>query len=265
MNLPRIARVECDGFDYSVFATGDFLSQQVLRQGTWGKLQHTMSQLLLAGFEEPVVLDVGANIGLYTVPVATMVAKAGGRLLAFEPQRIVFQQLCTNIFSNRIDCVWAFNQAVGAASGTIDLPTIDYSKAVNIGAFSLDEKLQKMRGLEAGLDRSKTEPVAVTTLDALEISGAVRAVKIDVEGMEIDVIRGGKAFLETHRYPPLLFETWEGDWFTEQRQAVFAEIEGLGYAIARLARDEFFAQHPDYEARLEVQVDGNRVNLSRSR
>ena len=265
MNLPRIARVECDGFDFSVFATGDFLSQQVLRQGTWGKLQHGLTQVLLGGFEEPVVIDVGANIGLYAVPVASMVAKAGGRLLAFEPQRVVFQQLCTNVFSNRIDCVWAFNQAVGAAAGTIDLPTIDYAKAVNIGAFSLDENLQKMRGLEAGLDRSKTEPVTVTTLDALDISGSVRAVKIDVEGMEIEVIRGGKAFLERHHFPPLLFETWEGDWFTEQRLAVFAEIEALGYAITRLARDEFFAQHPDYEARVEVQVDGNRINLSRSR
>ena len=265
MNLPRIARVECDGFDYSVFATGDFLSQQVLRQGTWGKLQHALSQLLLAGFEEPVVLDVGANIGLYAVPVASMVAKAGGRLLAFEPQRVVFQQLCTNIFSNRIDCVWAFNQAVGAATGTIDLPTIDYAKAVNIGAFSLDEGLQKLRGLEAGLDRSKTEQVAVTTLDSLEISGIVRAVKIDVEGMEIDVVRGGKAFLEGHRFPPLLFETWEGEWFTDQRNAVFAEVEALGYGITRLARDEFFAQHPNYEVRVDVKVDGNRVNLARSR
>ena len=265
MNLPRIARVECDGFDYSVFATGDFLSQQVLRQGTWGKLQHGLSQQLLAGFEEPVVLDVGANIGLYAVPVASMVAKAGGRLLAFEPQRVVFQQLCTNIFSNRIDCVWAFNQAVGAAAGTIDMPTIDYAKAENIGAFSLDENLQKLRGLEAGLDRSRTEPITVVTLDDLEISGSVRAIKIDVEGMEIDVIRGGKALLEQHRFPPLLFETWEDDFFSEQRQAVFAEIEGLGYAITRLARDEFFAQHANYEARVEVQTDGNRLSMSRSR
>lgn len=265
MSLPRIARVECDGFDYSVFATGDFLSQQVLRQGTWGKLQHGLSQMFLAGFNEPVVVDVGANIGLYTVPVASMVAKAGGRLIAFEPQRVVFQQLCANVFSNRIDCVWAYNQAVGKECGTIDLPTIDYSKTVNIGAFSLDEGLQKARGLEAGLDRSKTEPVTVTTLDALDISGSVRAVKIDVEGMEIDVIRGGRNFLERHHFPPLLFETWEGEWFTEQRKAVFAEIEALGYAITRVGGDEFLAQHPGYEAQVQVNVTGKNINLSRSR
>ena len=265
MSLPRIARVECDGFDYSVFATGDFLSQQVLRQGTWGKLQHGLSKILIAGFNEPVVIDVGANIGLYTVPVASMVASAGGRLIAFEPQRIVFQQLCANVFANRLDCVWAFNQAVGKECGILDLPTIDYSKTVNIGAFSLDEGLQRARGLEAGLDRSRTEPVLLTTLDSVKVPGAVRAVKIDVEGMEIDVIRGGRNFLEAHRFPPLLFETWEGNWFTKQRKAVFAEIESLGYAITRVGGDEFLAQHPTYGAQVDVNIDGKKVNLTRSR
>jgi FkbM family methyltransferase len=265
MNLPRIARVECDGFDYSVFATGDFLSQQVFRNGTWGKLQHALSGILLKGFEVPVVVDVGANFGLYTVPVASMVAPSGGRVLAFEPQRIVFQQLCTNVFSNRLDCVWAFNQAVGAETGTIDIPSFDYSKTANIGAFSLDEQLQKMRGLEAGVDRDRAEPVPMTMLDSLAVGGKVRVVKIDVEGMEIDVIRGGRKFLESHGFPPLIFEAWEGEWFTDRRKELFAEVERLGYAISRLARDEFFAQHPNYEASVTVQVDGNRVNLSRSR
>lgn len=265
MNLPRIARVDCDGFDFSVFTTGDFLSQQVLRKGTWGKLQHALSNILLKGFDGPLVLDIGANFGLYTVPVASMAAKANGRVLAFEPQRIVFQQLCANIFTNRIDCVWAFNQAVGSSSGNVEIPTFDYSKTANIGAFSLDAELQKLRGLEAGLNRDKTEAVAMTTLDSLKVEDRVRVVKIDVEGMEVDVVRGGRKFLESQRYPPLIFEAWEGEWFTARRKQLFDEIERLGYLITRLARDEFVAQHPDYEAGVEVRVDGNRVNLARIR
>jgi len=86
---------------YSVFATDGFLSQQVFRKGTWGKLQHALTQILVKGFEAPVVLDIGANFGLYAVPVASMVSGFGGKVLAFEPQRIVFQQLCANIFLMR--------------------------------------------------------------------------------------------------------------------------------------------------------------------
>lgn len=265
MSLPRIARVECDGFDYSVFATGDFLSQQIFRNGTWGKLQHVLTDTLLKGFESPVVVDVGANIGLYTVPVASITAKAGGRVFAYEPQRIVFQQLCANVFANRLDCVWAFNHAVGAEAGSVDLPAFDYARVENIGAFSLDPGLRKLRGQEVGLDDSRTESIPVTTLDQLDTGGRVRCVKIDVEGLEIDVVRGARNFLEQHRFPPLIFEAWEGAWFDTQRRELFAEIEGLGYAISRLARDEFLAQHPDYEAAVSVTVDGNRVSLTRSR
>jgi FkbM family methyltransferase len=265
MSLPRIARVECDGFDYSVFATGDFLSQQVLRNGTWGKLQHGLSGLLMRGFEAPVVVDVGANFGLYAIPVAAMAAQAGGRLFAFEPQRIIFQQLCANIFANRLERVWAFNQAVGASAGEIEIPAFDYGKTANIGAFSIDKDLQKMRGLEAGVDRENGEVVAMTTLDLLQVQGTVRCVKIDVEGMEIDVVRGGRNFLENHRFPPLIFEAWEGDWFTEKRNALFTEVTGLGYEVTKLARDEFLAQHPDNEARVSVHIDGNRIDLNRLR
>lgn len=265
MTLPRIAQVECDGFNYSVFATDDFLSQQVFRKGTWGTLQHALTQMFVKGFEAPVVFDIGANFGLYAVPVANMVAGLGGKVLAFEPQRIVFQQLCANIFANRLDCVWAYNQAVGAAPCVFQLPTIDYSKTANIGAFSLDEELQKMRGLEAGLDRANTEPVEMTSLDSLEANGRVRILKIDVEGFEIEVVRGGRQFFEAHRFPPIIFEAWEGDWFAERRQALFAALEELGYAITRLAADEFLAQNPSYEAQIDVVTDGNRINLSRIR
>ena len=265
MNLPRIARVECDGFEYSIFATGDFLSQQVFRNGTWGKVQHKLTELLVKGYDAPVVLDVGANIGLYTVPMASLVSGLGGKLLAFEPQRIVFQQLCANIFANRLDCVWAYNQAVGAAPGVIALPTFDYAQTKNIGAFSLDVDLQKLRGLEEGLDRSKPESVDMISLDALDFPGQVRVVKIDVEGFEVEVIRGGKAFFESQGFPPIIFEAWEGEWFSEQRKALFSAVEAQGYAVTRLATDEFLAQHPSYGARVEVVTDGNRINLTRVR
>lgn len=263
MKLPRIARVDCDGFDFSLFATDDFISQAVFRSGTWEPMVSAVSTLLLRGLDAPVVIDVGANIGLFAVPVASRISAAGGKLIAIEAQRIVFQQLCGNVFANRLDNVWAYHQAVGAQVGAIDLPTIDYSKARNIGGFSLDEGLQRLRGLEDGIDRSRTESIAMTTLDALAIDGRVRLVKIDVEGMEIDVLRGARQMLAANGFPPILFEAWEHEAFAEQRQALFDEFGSLDYQVTRLGGDNFLAQHPDYEAIVALRRDGNKAELTR--
>lgn len=263
MKLPRIARVECDGFDYSIFATADYISQRIFLNGTWERTVHAASGLLLGGFDAPMVVDVGANIGLFSVPVASRISAAGGKLFAFEAQRIVFQQLCANIFANRLDCVWAFNKAVGDHDGEVDMPTIDYSKAVNVGAFSLDQNLRSLRGLEAGVDTSRTERLELIALNAFEIEGRVRLLKVDVEGMELDVIRGAHHFLENHRFPPILFEAWEDELFVHQRKALLEEITSLGYAVSRLGRDNFLAQHPANGTLLDIRIDGKKVELSR--
>jgi FkbM family methyltransferase len=48
------------------------------------------------------VLEVGANIGVFTVPLARFV-HPGGRVIAFEPQRIMYQMLCGNLALNAVD------------------------------------------------------------------------------------------------------------------------------------------------------------------
>src|SRR3954463_13800131 len=66
---------------------------------------------LLAGLcgAGDVVIDVGGNIGTHSVALARKVGRTG-RVLAFEPQRLVFQTLCANVALNsleNIDCYWA--------------------------------------------------------------------------------------------------------------------------------------------------------------
>ena len=58
-----------------------------------------------------VVVDVGADIGALTVPLARAVGPAG-RVLAFEPQPTVFQNLCANLALNDLLHVQAFNAAL---------------------------------------------------------------------------------------------------------------------------------------------------------
>jgi len=119
-------------------------------------------------------VEVGANIGAHTLALAGIVGPQG-RVLAFEPQRIVFQMLCANLAVNGIEHVDAHWAAVGSAPGRITVPRLAGTQRTNFG------------GLAVG--GGQGDEVSLLTLDSLELP-ACDFLKIDVEGMERDVILG---------------------------------------------------------------------------
>ncbi len=76
-------------------------------------------QAVLAQMVRPgdVVVEAGANLGTHTVPLARKVGPSGA-LIAFEPQRVVFQILCANVALNELTNVHAQNAAVGETPGS---------------------------------------------------------------------------------------------------------------------------------------------------
>ena len=135
--------------------------------------------------EGDVVLDVGANIGAFTVPLAKM-AGTRGAVVAFEPQRQVFQLLTANIALNELTNCWTYHKGVGAQGGSVITPKVNYSVPGNFGGISLLEE-------ERWGERGPVEVVEVVRLDDVRrvLSKCPSFVKIDVEGMEVDVIMGG--------------------------------------------------------------------------
>ena len=81
--------------------------------------------------EKPIVIDVGANIGGFAIPVAKSLMDCAGKVYCFEPQRIIFQQLCANTFLNRLDNIFTHNVALGENNGTLNIPELDCSKSQN--------------------------------------------------------------------------------------------------------------------------------------
>jgi FkbM family methyltransferase len=134
-----------------------------------------------------VALDIGANFGSHTIPLAQMVGP-GGAVYAFEPQRILFQILCGNVALNELGNVRALPVALGRSAGRTKVPALDYRGANNFGGIALG-------GAEG-------EDVAVVALDQVELP-KVRLIKIDVEGMELDVLAGAKQTLARCR--PILY------------------------------------------------------------
>lgn len=136
-----------------------------------------------------VVIEVGANIGAHTVGLARLVGPQG-RVLAFEPQRLPFQMLCANVALNSLDNVDCFWAAVSSEVGSINVPDLNPRKEYNFGGLTL-------LGSQSG------RRVACLTLDQYVTLPKVDLVKIDVEGMEADVLKGGEGLLK--RFKPLLY------------------------------------------------------------
>ena len=157
------------------------------------------------------VIDVGANIGAHTVLFAQL-AGPEGFVIAFEPQRIAYQMLCANLALNSITNAWCFQEAVGAEPGSILVPFVDPTKDNNFG------------GLPLGMHESG-QSVRIVTLDSLNI-GRCRLIKIDVEGMEAEAIKGATETIARHR--PLLYV--ENDRDDNTKSNLIGLIQSLGYS-----------------------------------
>ena len=159
-----------------------------------------------------LVVDVGANLGALTVPLARLVGDTGA-VIAIEPQRLTFQALNANIALNSLKNVLAFYVALGVEEGTVTVPMLDPDAVNNFGALSL-----------AG-NCGRGAVVPLTTLDAL-IGDACHFVKIDVEGMEREVIAGAHDVIDRCR--PVLYV--END--REQHSAgLIDDLRQLGYRL----------------------------------
>jgi len=134
-----------------------------------------------------VAVDVGANIGALTLPLARMVGP-GGTVVAMEPQRAAYQLLCANLALNEIGNVRALHTAVGESPGRTFVPVLDQAKRNNFGAAQVTDK--------------GGDPVGVISIDGLQLP-ACHFIKIDVEGQERSVIAGAARTIA--RFQPALY------------------------------------------------------------
>lgn len=264
--LPRVNVIDTLHGRFMLFATDDVISHQLYRTGVWEPWNLALSEILLAELPLPVVLDVGAHLGSYTVPIAHLIAPRGGKVYAFEPQRIVFQQLCGNVFLNRLDNCHLYNVAVGDRDGEVMTPSPDYAQASNIGGLSLDPAI-RARQTGSATDGETCEKRLLRCLDGMDLP-TVSLLKIDVEGMEAEVMQGAGRLLEKSGWPPVLFECWSeqsAPWFAEGRQRTLDAFTALGYQTW-LIGETGLAQHPDCARQFElIETGPQQVRLERRR
>ena len=171
-------------------------------------------QLLRPGM---VVLDIGANIGAHTLYFASAVGQRG-RVIAYQPQRMIHQMLCANLALNSVTNVQTLHAGAGRERGITRVPFLDYSKDNNFGRISL------------GTDGA-SERVDVIPVDALELERC-HFLKIDVEGMEGEVVAGATSTIARLR-PPLYIENDR----REKSAALIEQLFSLEYELSGTCLD----------------------------
>ena len=142
---------------------------------------------------DAVIVDGGANVGFFTVPVAHRTQGRGTRIVSFEPQRQLFQALGGSLALNGYDHVYLHNCGLGAEPGIAQLPAVNYSEVQDFGTVSLTD--------ETTVDEDgwmNDRVVDITSIDAMALT-RLDFFKLDVEGYEVPALTGALATIKRHR------------------------------------------------------------------
>lgn len=262
--LPRVNLVRTDKLDYLLFSTNDHISRAIAEHGVWEQWMLNLSEAFCGGVDAPLVVDVGANLGGYLLPMARFLRRAGGQIWGYEAQRIVYYQLCGNIFLNRLDNAHVFHKAVGDKDEVVAMPIPDYVSSRNVGAASFLPRSVRASPSKTRAVRRHREPVEMVRLDSVTLPKAPSLIKIDVEGFELKVLKGAAKTIENAGFPPLFLEAWTHERFKVHRQQLIKYLEKLGYSLIAF-NDELLAQHPGYPVQVDLRFEDGAMSFERVR
>lgn len=209
-SIGDIVRVNTVDGPMWVFSSDVYVSRALALYGEYCAAEADMFRQLVRPGD--TVVEVGANIGSHSVMLARLCAP--GRFFAFEPQRRVFQLLCTNLTINGIRNAHAYPDALGDADGEARMPEMDFTAPGNFGGISVNDARS-----------GESVAIRVRRLDSLDLD-ALHFLKIDVEGWEANVLSGASKSIR--RFQPILYI--ENDRM-EKQGALITQIAAMGYSL----------------------------------
>lgn len=162
----------------------DFQAETLIKTGAThieSELKNIMTVIEVLP-EGAVVLDAGANIGFVCIPLANALRPKNGLVYAFEVQRMLYYALCGTVALNDLENIKVYNAGLGRIESECFISQPDYSQQQDFGTFSLAESSLSSGNLSDLIKIVKIDNLHLERLDFL---------KIDVEGMELDVLEGG--------------------------------------------------------------------------
>lgn len=164
-------------------------------------------------------IDAGANIGAHSMAMARYFE----RVMAFEPQRMLFKLLKANLSD------WpsslAYNAALGKEDGLLWLPSLNYGMTNNFGGVGRDCVENWSPDQREHIPMVEVQIRQLDKIDAVKAAEKISLIKVDVEGMEKEVLEGARQTIAKHQ--PILYV--ENDKPKKSQELVDFIYNGLGY------------------------------------
>tara|TARA_R110002124_G_scaffold199767_2_gene366564 strand:+ start:9982 stop:10815 length:834 start_codon:yes stop_codon:yes gene_type:complete len=138
--------------------------------------------------EDDIVLDIGSHIGIYALALAKKLSNKGA-ILAFEPNRLIFQQLCANISINNISNIYTHQAALSNHQESLYSSELDFNTSSNKTDLALNSNCVG-------------ESTTVVVIDRLNLPRC-NLMKVTTNGMEINVLTGAANTIK--KYRPILY------------------------------------------------------------
>lgn len=148
-------------------------------------IQPVLAQLLNLCNDDTLFVDVGANIGLFSL---LMAAQTGAHVLAIEPVRSTFHDLVCNCSLNPSLPVAPLNFAVGAVPGVVDITAVPGSGINQVVSVAERQGEPRQTALQLRLDQLRLQ-------DFAECFKRI-VIKIDVERYEFEVLKGCRELVD---------------------------------------------------------------------
>lgn len=204
-----LVRANCRYGRFTLPLFDQYITRSMLAYGEYSPREAEV----LASYLRPgdTAIDVGANLGCLTLAMARSVGP-NGRVIAFEPQSMLHACLLQTLADNAITWVQARRQAAGLVAGVVRIGRSEAAQAQNFGGIGL-------------VDGGAAEDVELVRLDDFAWDRC-RVIKIDVEGLELEVLQGAASLIAQQR-PVLCVECDRPG----KREALLTLLKTWGYRV----------------------------------
>lgn len=192
-------------FAFDIFDT--VVGWTIATEGIWEEIETSFIKTIVK--EGDVVVDVGANLGWYTIVMANLVGQSGS-VFAFEPAPNNYEILLKNININNVNNqVKTYQTALLDSKSTVDFELSRENFGDHRVRFNHSHSEFNKPEKYAESSRKVISIEAITMNEALGDvveNQRIKLIKIDCQGSEISILRGAEKILQNTEY--LIVEYW---------------------------------------------------------